>query len=149
MTKQRADKYELIFGSNRIVNCGSVIKIEGRGVNQEIIRLRRGGDGKLLLNCQVKDNAGNTLAKIHNSKPVHIDTNFECDVSEKHIIVREKKSGEIYLEFQYLGGNRLKINGIFWIQGKKIIASDDGLQIGGILMKDNTFQSCGAAIGLG
>ena len=148
MTKEPAEKYKLIFGSNIIENCSHIISIEGSGVNKEIIRFRIGGDGKLLMNCTVKDPNNKTIAKVHNSKFVHIDEAFEGSILENVLLVRHKETKDIYLEFRYIGPYEVKVNGIFSVLGKKIVATDNGLWINGLQLKNNTFSSCEAAIGL-
>ena len=149
MGKRNASEYELVFGTNRILNCGSVVKIQGKGVNQEIIRLRIGSDGKLMVNCQVKDEYGNTIAKIHNNTFVHVNEAYEGISTENGLLVLHSETGEKYLDFEHLGGKKINVNGIFWVAGRKIIATDEGLKLNGITMKNNTFDSCGSAIALG
>lgn len=148
MTKEPAEKYKLIFGSNIIENCSHIISIEGYGVNKEIIRFRIGGDEKLLMNCTVKDINDKTIAKVHNSKFVHVNEAFEGSILDDGLLVSHKETKEVYLEFRYIGPYEVKVNGIFSVLGKKIVATDDGLWINGLQLKNNTFSSCGAAIGL-
>ena len=148
MTKEPAEKYKLIFGSNIIENCSHIISIEGSGVNKEIVRFRIGGDGKLLMNCTVKDINDKTIAKVHNSKFVHVNEAFEGSILDDGLLVSHKETKEVYLEFRYINPYEVKVNGIFSVLGKKIVATDNGLLINGLSLKNNTFSSCGAAIGL-
>ena len=148
MTKEPAEKYKLIFGSNIIENCSHIISIAGSGVNKEIIRIRIGSDGKLLMNCTVKDINDKTIAKVHNSKFVHVNEAFEGSILDDGLLVSHKETKEVYLEFRYIDPYEVKVNGIFSVLGKKIVATDNGLLINGLSLKNTTFSSCGAAIGL-
>ena len=52
--------YEVIFGSNVLMDCeGKVYVVEGSS-NEENIIFSESDDGKILLNCAVKDKKGNT-----------------------------------------------------------------------------------------
>ena len=148
MTKRPAENYKLTFGSNIIENCSNIISIEGSGVNKEIIHFRIGGDEKLLMNCTVKDINDETIAKVHNSKFVYVNEAFEGSILDSGLLVRHKETKEVYLEFRYLSPSEVKVNGIFSVLGRRIVATDDGLRINGLLLKDNIFSSCGSAIGL-
>jgi hypothetical protein len=70
--KNEAGNYEVIFGSNRILNCGRVVEVVGRGVDKQFIRFREGEDRKILFECTVTDEKGDTEAKVANSRVQHI-----------------------------------------------------------------------------
>lgn len=148
MAKERASEYELTLGGNMIRNCGKTIVFEGKNTDHEVARLRVGDDAKVLLNCKVIDERGNTVASVHNSRVMHVAPGFEHDESETRWLIRKRDTGETYFELEYSGTKKLKLNGRFWIEGNKIVATDDGLSINdGVLIKGCTFDSCGAAIG--
>ena len=117
-------------------------------MNKEIIRFRIGGDGKLLMNCTVKDLNDETIARVYNSKFVHVNEAFKGSILDNGLLVCHKETKEVYLEFCYLSSSEVKVNGIFSVLGKKIVATDDGLQINGLRIEYSTFSNCGSAIGL-
>ncbi len=147
MQKIPADEYEVILGSCTIKNCGQVLMYRDKG---EILRLRDGKDLKLLIDCTVKGSDGHTLVKIANNKPVFISENLVYVNLEDGIVVKDKDSeNKIYLEFRQLGPRKVKVNGIFFINGVQIIATDEFLDIGGNRLSNYNAENCGAAIGIG
>jgi hypothetical protein len=149
MEKTPAEKYELVLGGNLIKDCGAAIEFRGKGIRHELVRLRTGGGGKLLVNCRVEDEKGHTIASIHNSKIVHVAQEYDSRSTESSWLVKHRETGQVYFEMEYLALAKMKVNGIFWIAGRKIVASDAGLLIGDRLIQGCTFDSSGAAIGLG
>jgi len=149
MEKTPAEKYELTLGGNLIKDCGATVVFSGKGVHQELVRLRIGGDGKLLVNCKVRDEKGHTIASINNSKIVHVAQGYDSRSNDSSWLVYQRATGDVYFDMDYLAPSKIKVNGIFWIGGRKIIATDAGLLIGGALIQGCSFDSCGAAIGLG
>jgi hypothetical protein len=148
MEKTPAEKYELTLGGVRIKDCGATVVFSGEGIHHELVRLRTGGDGKLLVNCRVEDEKGHTIASIHNSKIVHVAPEYDTRSSESSWLVKHRETSQVYFEMEHIAPGKIKVNGIFWIGGMKIVASDAGLNIGGTLIHGGTFDSCGAAIGL-
>ena len=146
MQKQPAETYKVILGSNVISNCGQVLSYQGKG---ELLRLRDGKDMKLLVDCAVKDSSGHTLAKIANNKPVFVSGSCLIDEFDDGLIVKDKDSGDVYLEFRQLGPRELKVNGIFFINGVRLIATDDFLDVGGMRLSHCSMDNCGSAIGIG
>jgi hypothetical protein len=146
--KYEAENYEVIFGSNLIQECGKVVELVGKGINQQIIRFRVGEDGKVLFNCSVKDENGKTAVKVANSKIQHVQKGFNVDISSAGIKVWDESTGEVWLEFVELGPRKFKLNGIFYLPGYKIVARDEYLDINTNRIANCTFGSCSAAIGL-
>jgi len=147
--KIEAENYEVVFGSNLISECGRAIEIVGKGINKQIIRFREGEDGKILFNCTVKDKEGKTVAKVANSIVQHVMKGYEAKISNDGIKVINESTGDIWLEFAYISPRKFKLNGIFFLPGYKIIATDDYLEINTNRISNCTFKSCSAAIGLG
>ena len=148
--KNEAETYQVIFGSNLIVNCGRVVDLVGKGINKQIIRFKEGEDRKILFDCTITDEHGITLAVVANSRVQHIVPGFQANISDKGIIVKNEATEEIWLEFIVIGPRRFKLNGIFNIPGFRIIATDEGLvDINNNLIMGNVFENCFSAIGLG
>jgi hypothetical protein len=149
--KSESVNYELIFGSNRILNCPLVVEFVGRGINQQIIRFREGEDGVVLFNCKLTDPNGKTVAVVANSKVQHLAEGCRADITGDGIKVTVTvKGSEIpILEFVKAGPRLFKLNGQFFLPGYRIVATDEGLMINTNLLSHNTFANCSAAIGLG
>ena len=147
--KIEAENYEVIFGSNRILECKRVVEIAGKGINKQIIRFREGKDGTILFNCTVYDQEGRTVAKVANSIIQHVMEGYEANITKEGIKVINKITEDIWLEFVYLSPRKFKLNGIFFLPGYKIIATDDYLDINTNKFINGTFKNCSSAIGLG
>jgi hypothetical protein len=150
--KTEEEKFEVIFGSNRILNCGKVIEIIGKEIHKQFIKFKEGEDGKILFSCNITDQDGQTVARIANSLVQHITPGYRVDTSDKGIRVLHESTDAVWLEFVYIGSRSFKLNGIFFLPGFKIVATDNYLEINKInttRMSNNTFESCSAAIGLG
>jgi len=146
--KIEAENCEVMFGSNRILECKRVVEIVGKGINKQIIRFREGEDGTILFNCTVNDQEGRTVAKIANSIVQHVMEGYEANITNEGIKVINKATGDIWLEFVYLSSRKFKLNGIFFLPGYKIIATDDYLEINTNKISNCTFKNCSSAIGL-
>ena len=147
--KVEAENYMVIFGSNQITNCGKVIELVGRGINKQIIRFRVGADKKILLDCVVKDQKGETVTKIANSKVQHVMQGYKVEIIDAGVKIIHEATRDIWLEFVCIGPRKFKLNGIFFLPGYKIVATDDYLEINTNRISKCTFANCSAAIGLG
>jgi hypothetical protein len=149
--KTESVNYELIFGSNRILNCPLVVEFVGRGINQQIIRFREGEDGVVLFNCWLNDPTGKSIAVVANSKVQHLAPGLKAYITGDGIKVTAPVKGmEIpILDFVKIGPRLFKLNGQFSLPGYRIVATDEGLMINTNLLSHNTFANCSAAIGLG
>jgi hypothetical protein len=145
MQKQPAETYKVILGSCTISNCGNVIQSRGKS---ELLRLRDGKDLKLLADCTVKNSNGNTIIKVANNKPVFISETLHYEELENGLIVKDKETGKVYLEFRQLGPREVKVNGIFFINGVQITATDEFLGVGSNRLSNCTFDNCGSALGV-
>jgi hypothetical protein len=83
--KLEATNYEVIFGSNRILQCRGVCELVGKGINKQIIRFRDCEDGKILFECKVADPKARTVVKVANSIVQHVSKGYKADVSDKRI----------------------------------------------------------------
>lgn len=147
--KVETKNYVVIFGSNQITDCGKVIEFKGKGINKQIIRFRETSDKKVLCDCTAKDQNGNTVAKIANNKIQHIMQGYKAEVADNGVKVINEITGDIWLEFVCIGPRKFKLNGIFFLPGYKIVATDDYLEINTNRFSKCTFANCSAAIGLG
>ena len=147
--KVEAENYTVIFGSNQTTNCGKVIELIGRGINKQIIRFREGVDKKTLYDCTVKNQERKTVAKIANSKVQHVMKGYKTEITDAGVKIVHEATGDIWLEFVCIGPKKFKLNGIFFLPGYKIVATDDYLEINTNRISNCTFMNCSTAIGLG
>lgn len=146
--KKEAKHYQVVFGSNLITECPSVIKLEGKGINKQIIIFKIGRNSKILFDCKIKDEEERTVAVIANSIVQYIDPDYKADISDNGIIVKNNNTKEVWLEFVQINANKFKLNGRFFIPGYKIKATDNYLEINNNKLIRNVFKNCSAAIGL-
>lgn len=148
--KTESANYQLLFGSNLILNCPLVVEFVGRGLNQQIIRFREGEDGVVLFNCKMTDPTGKTIAVVANSKVQHLAEGLHENITRDGIrLTATVRGSEIpLLEFVKVGPRQFKLNGHFFLPGYHIVATDDGLMVNTNLWRGNTFENCSAAIGL-
>jgi hypothetical protein len=147
--KTETENYELLFGSNRILKCGRAVELVAKGIKKQIIRFREGEDGKVLMDCTVRDQSGGIVAIVANSRVQHVAQGYRADMTREGIRVISEGTKEVWLEFLRTGPRTFKLNGQFFVPGHRIIASDGGLMVNGNMISQCTFESCGAAIGLG
>jgi hypothetical protein len=74
---------------------------------------------------------------------------YKAEISNSGIKVLNETTGDVWLEFVSIDSRRFKLNGIFFLPGFRIIATDRGLDVNSNLIVGNTFMNCAAAIGLG
>ena len=55
-----ADAYTIILGNNEITNCDAALVIEG----EEVFRIREEENDALMIDCDIRDQDGNRIAKI-------------------------------------------------------------------------------------
>ena len=135
--------YTIIFGSNRISNCNSVVKINDR----EIFRIReRASDGKLIVDFEIRNPNGEIIYKVaKNNVVVAIDgyeiqhgSNFSrvTNISDKSVLIEviENKTDEI------------EINGNFSMEGFDVIATSGGTNINSNQFIGNVIDGCGSGI---
>jgi len=74
---------------------------------------------------------------------------YETQITDDGIRVINEITGDIWLEFAYVSPRKFKLNGIFFLPGYEILATDEYLQINTNRISNCTFKNCSAAIGLG
>lgn len=112
-----------------------ITKIKGIGMNKKTICLRIGEDGNVLMDYTIKNINNKTVAKIVNSVPVCIDEAFECTYNNDGLIIKDKKTNGICLDFSYPGPSKLRLSGIQWVVGRKFVRTDYELNINGAQLK--------------
>jgi hypothetical protein len=147
--KKTIPNYELVFGSNTILQCDGIIGFEGKAKDKDLITFKEDENGNILVNCTLKDDYGETVAELRNGELVQIKDGYLKQTAGSDMRIINEFTGDIWLEVSSLGPQKLKINGIFFFSGYKIVATDDYLKINdSITFSSNTFDNCSNIIGL-
>jgi hypothetical protein len=93
------------------------------------------------INARVDDADGKTIAGIMASRPIHVREGYLPVVSPGKLRIENESTGEVPLEFEYLDRKTVKLNGTFYIAGKKLVATDEGLTWCGLTARNNTFSN--------
>ncbi len=131
------ESYEVVFGSNKLTNCKGVFYAVKTDIDGDNITFSKSEDGKIVLNCTVKDEKGNIVAKIENS---NVNVGKGYDLQEGNPTTVTNKNGEVWLDFEELGSNHFKLNGKFYILGHKIVATDETLFYDTAEIGKNSFE---------
>jgi hypothetical protein len=140
-----ADPYSIILGNNEISNCDAALIIEG----EEVLRLREDEHGALLIDCDIRNQAGR-IAKIARNFPAYVAPGFRAKIAPgQPAEVVHEATGQVLARFERLGPRRIKVAGSFCVNGFLVVADDAGVFAGGITMSMNTIRGFGTAIKLG
>ncbi|MBZ2167025.1 hypothetical protein [Methanobacterium spitsbergense] len=132
MVKVEAKNFNVDLGSNKAINCNGVINLVGKGLNKQPLRFREGDDGKILLNCTLRNKKGDPIVVLNNSNSIqNLPTKDEYDtkIENKRIVVTNKTTKEILLDFKEISPNHFKITGIFYFPDIKILITDEFMEI--------------------
>lgn len=132
MTKEQAQNHVIQL---QLKNNSCITLSEGTGMNKKTMCIRIGEDGNVLMNYTIKDINNETVAKIVNSKPVCIDETFECTYNNDSLIIKDKKTKDIYLNFRYPSPSKISLSGIQWVVGENFVRTDYELNVNGTQLK--------------
>lgn len=132
MTKGQAENHVVRLQ----LKVGSSITLsEGTGMNPKTICIRIGDDENILMNYTIKDVNNKTIAEVVDSKPVYVDEAFEYTHKNDSLIIRNKKTKDVYLDFRYPSPSKIMLSGIQSVIGKNFVRIDDELNVDGIQLK--------------
>lgn len=135
------ENYQVIFGSNTVLNSTGYIDLL-KGTTDEPFKFSRDKYGNLILNCTIRDKKGKIVVELVDSIINHIDDDYEVDdFEEYHVKIINKSTKDVWLEFQEISANKVKLNGKFYVDGHKIVATDECLLIGGGMRICNTTKN--------
>jgi len=141
-----ADAYTVILGNTEITNCDAALVLEG----EEVFRIREEENGALMIDCDIRDQEGNRIAKIAQSSVVFTADGFRAQLAPgQPAEVIRKATGEVMAKIERLGQRKIKVAGSFWVDGIGVVAKRDGLFVGPTLISKNTFRGWGTPIKLG
>jgi hypothetical protein len=141
-----ADAYTIILGNNEITNCDAALVIKG----EEVFRIREEENDALTIDCDIRDQDGNRIAKIDRNSVVFAAVGFRAQLAPgQPAEVIRKATGEVMAKIERLGRRKIKVTGSFWVDGIEVVATGDGLFVGRTLISKNNFRGWGTAIKLG
>ena len=121
----------LYLGTNLIKNCDAALIVNG----VEVFRLReRTGDGRFVVDFDLRDSEGNRIAKIAKNNVVFAAEGFERVNEASRSFVRDTRSGHIAAMVEELQDGSVKVTGDFWIDGFHVAITQDDLIAGGFAM---------------
>src|SRR5260370_41082611 len=100
------DAYTIVLGNTEITNCDAALVIEG----EEVFRIREEENGALMIDCDIRDQDGNRIAKIAQSSVVFTADGFRAQLppGQPAEVIR-KATGEVMAKIERLGQRRIKV----------------------------------------
>jgi hypothetical protein len=134
------------LGNNDIIDCDSVLLIEG----EEVFRLRE-DEGRLLVDCDLMNDKDQRLAKIVRNTPVMVAEGFKAHIKPgEPTEVIYQPTGQVVAHFERLAPRHLKITGVFCAKGYAVSIVEDGLAShdGKLIMQNCAVKGFATAISL-
>jgi hypothetical protein len=114
----------VIFGSNIFIGTPNILVVNEKPIFTSAVK-----NGKLFISIIIFDRDGKVVAQIDENKWfINKNNYFRMDISNSEIKVTNQQ-GEVALDAIALPDGAVKVNGTFYIGGRKIIATDQGLTI--------------------
>lgn len=124
----------LILGNIVITDCDPALVIAG----EEVFRLReRAHGGQLVVDFDLRDPAGERIAKIAKNHVVYIAEGFDVASKPGRYQVIRKTESTMYAAVEEVSPRTIKVTGTFCVAGIAVVASDSGTTIG-----TNTVSRC-------
>lgn len=137
--------YDIILGSNHHLDSSGIIKVRGK----ELFKIETAmvqDKLKPLVTVEIRDENGILLGKVYRSTSfVHHHPDYEPIIETEEGITKrlalKKRDGEYVFDLKFHDLNRLELNGVFHIQGVKIVATPNGLRLPrGNIIANSTFK---------
>ena len=143
--------FKVMIGGNTYIKTPTIISYKGQSV---FSLKRRDSDGQLGIDFDIYDKQKEKVATIRNGNVVDGDADkYEISKNADHYSVKEKESGRVVCDIKKKAqAQPVELNvsaQLYMPDGNLINASPTGTNIGGIVMKGNTFESCPTAIAIG
>jgi hypothetical protein len=115
---------KIIFGSNVFIGCPNILVVDNEPIFTATVK-----DRKLIISIVIYDRENKIVAHIENNKWIINKKNYlKMDVTPSKIIVTNQY-GEVALNCTSLYDGSVKVNGTFYINGIKFVATNQGLSI--------------------
>jgi hypothetical protein len=137
--------WTVVLGGNEITNCDAALVVNG----VEVFRLReRGGDGQLVADFEIRDEADNLIAKVAKNNVVHARSGLQVQHAPTFSEVRDPTTGSALARAEEIGTLTIRLTGTFIIRGFRVVATEASLKINGLTMSGNKIVGFGKAIDL-
>jgi hypothetical protein len=135
----------MILGTNEIGYCDAALWIE----DEEVFRVREDEHGQLLVDCDIRNDQGERIAKIVKNTPVYVAEGYRAKVKpgEPSEVIHEA-TGRVVARIARLGPRKISVTGTFWVKGSFVAATDSGLYTGGATLRANSIMGFGTAVRL-
>jgi hypothetical protein len=101
----------------------------------------------LVCDFDIRDKNGNRIAKVAKNNVVYAADGYEVHHLPRESYIQDS-NGNILARVQEIGEDEIRITGEFWVDGHRVLISDDTLVSGGITMAGNTIRGFGKAISI-
>ena len=115
----------LYLGDNEITDCQQALVVEGT----EVFRLReRTHDDQLVVDFDVRNQAGARLAKIAKNHVVYIAEHVESRSRPKLYEIVSR--GDVLASVEEVSPTTVRVMGRFWVDGLEVVITKSGLRVG-------------------
>jgi hypothetical protein len=137
------EKYVVIIGGNKYINCATIIDYKG----QHVFELHRStSDGYLGIDCDLHAKTGQRIGTVRNGVFVPpVPPGYSVHEGPDHYTLTENTTGRVVCDIRL----RAQASGDAEIEVAAAQVHVDGNEHGGITMRGNTFSGGGAAIRFG
>lgn len=115
---------KVIFGSNAFIGTPNILVVNGKPVFTATVK-----NNKLYVSIIIFDKHGDVVAQIENNNWIINKNNYFRIESSKTELKVINQQNEIALHCTALPDGSVKVNGTFYIGGRKIVATDNGLTL--------------------
>lgn len=132
------------LGSNIISNCDSALVVNGT----EVFRFhRRHHEGRLVCDFDVRNAAGERIAKVANDRVVYVADGYKMH-DLPHACYVEGPNGETVARVEETGENELTVTGEFWVDSHQVLITKDAITSGDTSISGIVISGRGKAISL-
>ena len=132
------------LGNNIITDCDSALVVNGT----EVFRFhRRHHDDRLVCDFDVRDADGNRIARVASDRVVYVAEGYTMHDLPRECYI-EAPGGHIIARVRETGPDELTITGEFWIDGHRVLITEEAIHSNGISISGNTIVGYGKAISL-
>jgi hypothetical protein len=141
----RAESYTMILGGNEIAHVDAALVLE----DEEVFRVREDDAGRLLIDCDLKDQQGQRIARIAKNTPVFVAEGYRAKIipGEPSEVIRVADQ-QVVSRIERLGPHKISVTGTFNVDGLFVSATPHGIYISNAVIRSNTISGFGTGIWL-
>jgi hypothetical protein len=137
--------WTIILGGNQITECDAALVVNG----VEVFRLQRSTDKRLVVDFEVRDDQGSLVAKVSKNNVVFARPNVQVSHGTNFSEVLDSKTGHVFTRVEEISPQTISVIGTFIVDGFRVVATKEFLQLGGITLRGCTISGFGKALQLG